>query len=546
MQVNPPVALVESEPEVQVRLVVGPLQVRVTVDDPMNPVPVAVVELPTIPADGVRTRFDPTRYVAVAELLDVSVAVTRWPPWTAAGTVNEQEKKPVAFVVALQRARAPGAQVTEVTSAPPNPFPIAVEVDPTTPTAGASARLETIVNVLVAELDDASVAVTEWGPATAGGTWKAQVNDPVAPVTSEPLVHTRPMLGAVQVRPTFEVPANPVPEAVVLLPTIPLVGLRTSFAVTVNEVVAKSLAASVPVTVWAPLTAAGTTKEQLKSPVGFVVEVHRVAPPGDQETVTAELAAYPWPVAVTGVATGPTETLKEIEGATVNVALAIWAPALPVTTFAPIGALGTVIEQLQSPTAPTVPVGVQLTAPPEKVTENDVPLGNPAPVTTTLVPTIPPVGLRLKLGATVNVAVALLLDASVPVTVWAPVTAWGTVKVQVNDPTLDEEAVHNVAPPGDQVTVTEALPAYPVPEAVAELPTIPDEGARERLALTVKVALALLPDPSAATRVWAPWTEGGTVNVRSYEPVAGEDAELPTIVAPSQVSGLGKINNDDP
>jgi hypothetical protein len=68
------------------------------------------------------------------------------------------------------------------------------------------------------------------------------------------------------------------------------------------------------------------------------------------------------------------------------------------------------------------------------------------PVTVTpVVPTIPLVGDTVTLGFTVNVALAVLADASVAVTVWAPWAEAGTVNAQVKLPAAEvvsEPEVH--------------------------------------------------------------------------------------------------------
>jgi hypothetical protein len=88
----------------------------------------------------------------------------------------------------------------------------------------------------------------------------------------------------------------PFPSRVAELPTIPTVGETDTLGTTVKVVVPEFAEASVAVTVWAPWSAVGMVKEQLKLPNESVVAVHSVpAPEGDQVTVTAEAAAYPYP-----------------------------------------------------------------------------------------------------------------------------------------------------------------------------------------------------------------------------------------------------------
>ena len=106
-----------------------------------------------------------------------------------------------------------------------------------------------------------------------------------------------------------------------------------------------------------------------------------------------------------------------------------------------------------------LPVGPQLIAlAPSQETVQVADPAKPVPVTVTLSPTYPVDSDSAIAAWTVNVALALFVP-SVPVTVWLPATSDGTVKLQLQLPVLSAVAVHRLAPPGDQLTVTDPAPA---------------------------------------------------------------------------------------
>ena len=73
-----------------------------------NPVPVAVVELPTTPPVGFNERAASTVNVAGAWFVP-SNAVTVWMPWGAAGMVTGHEKPPVEFEEQVEGADDPSS-----------------------------------------------------------------------------------------------------------------------------------------------------------------------------------------------------------------------------------------------------------------------------------------------------------------------------------------------------------------------------------------------------------------------------------------------------
>ena len=117
----------------------------------------------------------------------------------------------------------------------------------------------------------------------------------------------------------------------------------------------------------------------------------------------------------------------------------------------------------------------------------------PVPVTVTVVPTLPVVGLVVMAEIMLKVAVPVCDEPSVAVTVWAPfVEVPGTVKVAVNEPRLLLVTVVGVvgcvAPSYLMMIVEEA--AKPAPDTVTVVPPIPFEGFSVIAGFTVYVARA--------------------------------------------------------
>ena len=133
---------------------------------------------------------------------------------------------------------------------------------------------------------------------------------------------------------------------------------------------------------------------------------------------------------------------------------------------------------------------------------------NPEPVTVTLVPTGPEVGLRLIEGVvTVKVADAVFALASVAVTVLAPAEDAGTLNVAEKAPVADVVTVTGtvvcVAPLNFIVMVE--VEAKPAPVTVTVVPTGPEVGFRVIDWMTVRVAvpeLAALKFASPAYDAW--------------------------------------------
>jgi hypothetical protein len=208
--------------------------------------------------------------------------------------------------------------------------------------------------------------------------------------------------------------------------------------------------------------------------------------------VTVDEAAKPDPDTVTVVPTGPDVGATVTAELTVKVAEAdLELPSVITTVWAPTAEAGTVnVAPANEPVAPVLVVPPRLTDTPLNFAVNAEDPEKPVPDTVTVIPTLPLVGLKVIAGLTVNVAVAALALASVAVTVLPPLTAAGTVKVQLKDPKASvvtvEGTVTIVVLTNFTVTVLEA--AKPDPDTVTVEPTIPEDGLKLIDCVTVKVA----------------------------------------------------------
>jgi len=145
------------------------------------------------------------------------------------GSVKLQVKPPTEVVGTAEQA-VPPLQVTVTVDPRANPVPTNSNDEPTDPVAGAAVSWGTTVNEVPAELPAPSVPVKESAPAAAGGTVNAQRNEPTGLVFA---VHAVPEL---PVTVTADVPAKPVPENVIDVPTVPVPGLTARVGRTVNVV----------------------------------------------------------------------------------------------------------------------------------------------------------------------------------------------------------------------------------------------------------------------------------------------------------------------
>ena len=158
-----------------------------------------------------------------------------------------------------------------------------------------------------------SVAPIVWVPCGTAGIETAQEK---LPVGAEEQIDTADTPSRVKV--IVLDAANPVPVAVVVLPTIPLVGFNSNNAVTVNDAEARFVP-SEAFNVCAPFGVAGIATVHEKLP--FVRDAQaEVAALPSKVKVMDTLAANPIPVAVVVLPTLPTVGLSERDAFTVNVA----------------------------------------------------------------------------------------------------------------------------------------------------------------------------------------------------------------------------------
>jgi len=204
-----------------------------------NPVPLAVTVVPTAPLVGLSVRLAVTVNPAVAVFDEPSVAVITGSPNTPAVTLNVQpENPPVLFVVHVnfEPRLAFAVVVNVIDELTANPVPLAATVVPTGPLVGVSVSLAETVNVAVAVFAEPSVAVTVCAPNAPAVTLNVQPeNAPLLFVVHADVRRTLPLESIVNVM--DELAANPVPLAVTVVPTAPLVGLSVNWGVTVYVVV---------------------------------------------------------------------------------------------------------------------------------------------------------------------------------------------------------------------------------------------------------------------------------------------------------------------
>jgi hypothetical protein len=230
-------------------------------------------------------------------------------------------------------------------------------------------------------------------------------------------------------------------------------------------------------------------KLTVADPVAAVVPpdaIVAVVPP--TVTVRAELAAKPWAVILTpAVPTGPLVTVRLMAEAEMvklfaEVALSPEA-SVTNTVWAPWGAAGMVKVTVETPLLAVVPPAVMVASVPFTFTVRDELAAKPwARMVTPVVPTGPLLGLRpVADAATVKLVaeVAVLAEASVTTTVWAPWVSVGMVKVTVDVPlaAVVPPAVMVAAVP-PTVTLKAELEANPWARIEAEEPTVPVAGLR--------------------------------------------------------------------
>jgi hypothetical protein len=373
--------------EEQVESADTPFSVKVIDLLAANPVPVAVVVLPTLPLVGLSERN--ACAVNVTEAMFVpSDAFIACAPFGAAGIVTPHEKPPVAFDEQVEVAGTPSSvKVIDLLAA--NPVPVAVVVLPTIPLVGLSERNACTVNVAgpLFVPSDAAIVCVPWG--TAGI---------VTPHEKLPVVSDEQVEGAgtpFSVNVIGLPAANPVPVAVVVLPTIPLVGFTENNATTVNVAEAMFVPSDAFIAS-APFGAAGIVTPHEKLPVVSDEQVEVAGAPPSVKVIGL-LAANPVPVAIVVLPTIPLVRLSERNASTVNVAEEIFVPSDAFIVCAPFGTVGIVTPHEKPPVAFDEQVESAGTLSRVKLIVSDA--ANPEPVAIVVFPTVPPVGLSARVGS---------------------------------------------------------------------------------------------------------------------------------------------------
>jgi hypothetical protein len=394
--------------------------------------------------------------VEVAELVP-SETTTLSGPLGAAGKVKVTVEAPLVAVVApaVMLAEVPSTFTVRAWLAMKPWARMVTPVVPTVPVVGLSPVAEAVTVNLVAEvtvLDEASVTTTLWAPWGTTGMVKVTVEVPLAPV-APPEVTVAAVPSTVTL--SAELAAKPCAVIVAEEPTAPVAGLRlVAEAVTAKLVaeVAVLAEASVTTTLYEPLTRVGMVKVTVEDPVAAVVPpavMVAVVPP--TVTASAELAAKPWAVIEVEDPTAPVAGLSPVaEAVTVTLVaeVAELVPSDTTTVSGPFGTTGMVKVTVDDPLVPLGFPAVMVAAVPSTVTVRLWLAMKPWARIVAEEPTVPVAGLRLVAEAvTVNLVaeVAVLPEASVATTLWAPWGTTGIVKVTVEDP------VASVVPPAVMV-----------------------------------------------------------------------------------------------
>ena len=246
------------------------------------------------------------------------------PYWAAVRVSEQAEKAPEALAVHVPVIDP--VVIAKLTVPDVKPVPEAMRL-PTGPALGERVRLAETVKGAVAE-EAPLLPVRVWAP-----YWAAlKVIEHAEKAPLELAVHVPAIVPVVTVKLT--VPAvNPLPDAEIVVPTGPDAGLRERLEATVN-VAEPDEGPPVPVTVWAPYCAAVRVREHpekapvesaVQVPVKVPVEIVKLTVPGEK----------PEPEAVITLPTGPDVGESTRVEATVKVAVALDAPLVPVTVWAP-------------------------------------------------------------------------------------------------------------------------------------------------------------------------------------------------------------------
>ena len=316
---------------------------------------------------------------------------------------------------------------------------------------------------------------------------------------------------------------NPAPVAVVVLPTMPVVGLRESDAFT--SYVADALFVPSEATIGCgPWGAEGIDTVQVKLPLPLDEQVDEAASPA-RVNVIGLLGSKPLPVAVVVLPTTPLVGLRAREASTENVAVALFVPSEATIGCAPFGTAGIVTTQENPPLA--LDVQGEAAATPSSLKVMACEARKPAPAAFVVLPTTPLVGLRARDGSTVKVAEALFVPSDATIG-WAPFGTLGIVTEHEKLPLALDVQVEDADTPAN-LNAIEWLARNPVPVAVVVLATVPEVGERETNAPIVKDPGAMtVPSGVVLAEIgWVPAGAPGTRMVQTNEPLAA------TSIAPS-------------
>jgi hypothetical protein len=182
-----------------------------------------------------------------------------------------QENFPLEEVVIVVPMNVPTVHEVGARSTPPketvapalsvNPLPATIMELPTGPCPGVT-EMDTGVTVKIAvAVLVPSEATIDWAPFGTDGIVTVHEKLPLGSEEHTPLAETPSSLKEIG----WDA-AKPVPVAVVVLPTIPVMGLRTRTAPTVNEADALFVPSEATID-WAPWGTAGIVTVQVKLPV---------------------------------------------------------------------------------------------------------------------------------------------------------------------------------------------------------------------------------------------------------------------------------------
>ncbi len=202
---------------VAVATVVDP-KVIVTVEVGVKLVPETVTDVATTPEFGLSDIPGINWYVEEAMWEEVSVEVTLWVPSVETGAMRVAVNEPVMSVEELPIVVKSNATIIE--EEPEKPVPVTVKEDPDTPTAGVTVVDAITVYCVVAVFADVSSARTVFPPFVDAGMLNVALNEPVTVEVTTPGVVTTIVPSYFTV--IVDDAAKPVPEIVIVEPTVPL------------------------------------------------------------------------------------------------------------------------------------------------------------------------------------------------------------------------------------------------------------------------------------------------------------------------------------